>query len=578
MKTPHLLINEVFHIISLKFKILKASFSTADSELRTLGKISKLDSKNNTYYTIHKTHKHHFLSTILFLLVPSLMMVYINPAMAGNNNEKCGGTTWYVQFGGNDNASGTTKNKPFGSLRKVAAVSKVGDTIKILPGSAPLDGGIVLKDKQKLIGINSYDYDNTDDSLAEKPQITNSASAGNAVVLANNNEIKNIHIIFIGIPNDPTTKLVGSGIFGDNKTGTIIKHVKISKVNPINSAPLAPSLCQWIRVDRNNPLSAVDNNASTFRGCKLSTAPEPARSAAILLISGDNNKKTHPHFNHQIKDLEVVDARPGDLYLPTSTNKVWLAGIGTVDSGNVSITIDVKDANIRNTQWGFQNFVFDKATLILNLQNTTVADTFNDSIEYTTGFYCSGTPGDVGCSPEPTPVSDTTVVLNVKNHTSVYEIAAPAPGNSQSIEIVQNDINLGTHIVHVEGSSLVGYNIGFLYTNTSDPAQPKFSLFDLGCFNPNPAGTQKDIKACKKQGYTSKGLNRFIASDAQIEVLGSGVNVMAQNNYFNGMAVTPCNWPNNSDQYPGCLIDYDPQQNSSVDNRFFLLTDPAYNQ
>lgn len=65
------------------------------------------------------------------------------------------------------------------------------------------------------------------------------------------------------------------------------------------------------------------------------------------------------------KDLEVVDARRN---LPTATDKVWLGGIATVNSGNVSITVDVKDANIGNIQWGFQNFLYDKTTLNLNLQ------------------------------------------------------------------------------------------------------------------------------------------------------------------------------------------------------------------
>ena len=45
-----------------------------------------------------------------------------------------------------------SKNRPFTSLDQVEAASAAGDTIYVLQSQGVLDGGIQLKDGQRLIG------------------------------------------------------------------------------------------------------------------------------------------------------------------------------------------------------------------------------------------------------------------------------------------------------------------------------------------------------------------------------------------------------------------------------------------
>ena len=60
---------------------------------------------------------------------------------------------WYVKA--KANGGNGDKGAPFGSLQDVEAASQPGDTIYVLqsPAADVLDGGIQLKDDQKLIGL-----------------------------------------------------------------------------------------------------------------------------------------------------------------------------------------------------------------------------------------------------------------------------------------------------------------------------------------------------------------------------------------------------------------------------------------
>ena len=58
--------------------------------------------------------------------------------------------TWYVQSGGT--GDGTQKKNPFGSLGEAEWASTACDTIAVLPSDQPLNGGIILKEDQKLVG------------------------------------------------------------------------------------------------------------------------------------------------------------------------------------------------------------------------------------------------------------------------------------------------------------------------------------------------------------------------------------------------------------------------------------------
>ena len=94
------------------------------------------------------------------------------PRSAGE--ETTGVTTWYVQSTLEPTSTGPrsgTQNAPFFTLAEVEAASASGDEIRILPpppGAPPLDGGISLKSRQHLRGIESAD---------SPPQITNTDPA-----------------------------------------------------------------------------------------------------------------------------------------------------------------------------------------------------------------------------------------------------------------------------------------------------------------------------------------------------------------------------------------------------------------
>jgi hypothetical protein len=122
-------------------------------------------------------------------------------------------STWHVKADAPPGGDGT-RDKPFLSLQAVEVASQAGDTIRVIPSGKPLDGGIQLKDGQRLIGLGDAVTKST--SSGVRATITNTTSArydGDAIRLANNNLVENIHI-------DGATR---SGIFGVNATGAQIR-------------------------------------------------------------------------------------------------------------------------------------------------------------------------------------------------------------------------------------------------------------------------------------------------------------------------------------------------------------------
>jgi len=133
-------------------------------------------------------------------------------------------TTWYVKANAGAGGDGS-EGQPFNSLQTVEQKSEPGDTIIVLacPADIPaLDGGIALKDGQKLLGVGP---DVTlDDPAAEQAKITNSDAGrydGDGIVLANDNEVTNIHVI----------DAHRSAISGHNISGADIHHNIITEHN-----------------------------------------------------------------------------------------------------------------------------------------------------------------------------------------------------------------------------------------------------------------------------------------------------------------------------------------------------------
>jgi len=104
--------------------------------------------------------------------------------------------TWYVRATANAHADGRgTEWKPFTSLADVEIASRPGDTILVLPSHQVLDGGIALKNGQKLIGLGpQVTRVSTDTAHARISNSTNAHLAGDAIRLANDNTVRNLHI------------------------------------------------------------------------------------------------------------------------------------------------------------------------------------------------------------------------------------------------------------------------------------------------------------------------------------------------------------------------------------------------
>ena len=114
-------------------------------------------------------------------------------------------STWHVKADAAPGGDGS-QSRPLATLQEVETRSRPGDTIRVVPSSKPLDGGIQLQDGQRLIGLGNAV---TKSAGGARPTITNTTSArydGDAIRLANNNLVQNIHV-------DGAAR---SGIFGVN--------------------------------------------------------------------------------------------------------------------------------------------------------------------------------------------------------------------------------------------------------------------------------------------------------------------------------------------------------------------------
>jgi hypothetical protein len=127
--------------------------------------------------------------------------------------------TWFVQAGAGGGGDGT-RDRPFGDLQAVEASSAPGDHIFVLPSEGVLDGGIQLKDDQRLIGLGPA----VTQARAGEPRaaITNTAAArlsGDAVRLASGNTVANLHI----------ARPFRSGIFGINALSPHLRNNLITE-------------------------------------------------------------------------------------------------------------------------------------------------------------------------------------------------------------------------------------------------------------------------------------------------------------------------------------------------------------
>ena len=166
---------------------------------------------------------------------------------------------WFVRAGAPGDGAGTNA-RPFASLADIERCAPPGATITVLApadGAAPLDGGIRLKERQKLLGIAP--------APGGKPaaRLTNSAGTGDAVTLAHGNEVAHLHI------DNPA----GAAIFGDNVNAAHLHDLLLTRRGTAPPTRFDPSLCRVVKT-----ADAVDMSQSVLRGCNGRRRPEAAAS------------------------------------------------------------------------------------------------------------------------------------------------------------------------------------------------------------------------------------------------------------------------------------------------------------
>src|SRR5262245_48810848 len=145
----------------------------------------------------------------------ALLAAIVLMSMAGASEAA---STWYVKADAAAGGNGS-RSRPFTTLEQVEGASRPGDTVQVLPSTRPLDGGIQLKDGQHLTGLG--DPVTKAAASTAQPTITNTTATryqGDAVRLANNNVVENIHI-------DGAAR---AGIFGVNAAHPQIRGTLIT--------------------------------------------------------------------------------------------------------------------------------------------------------------------------------------------------------------------------------------------------------------------------------------------------------------------------------------------------------------
>lgn len=130
-------------------------------------------------------------------------------------------TTWVVRAGAPAGGDGSAA-RPFASLDRAEAASAAGDVIRVLPGAAPLDGGITLKPRQVLEGAGP-DVRSLP-AGASAPWLTNTRDdrlSGDAVRLADDAVVRNLRI-------SGTRR---GAVYGEDVSGVVISGNDVSGQN-----------------------------------------------------------------------------------------------------------------------------------------------------------------------------------------------------------------------------------------------------------------------------------------------------------------------------------------------------------
>jgi hypothetical protein len=149
--------------------------------------------------------------------------VGVSLALALAAGAPAGAASLFVRAGAPPGGNGS-ESHPFDSLASVARASRPGDLIIVLPvppSVPPLDGGIILKPGQRLLGGGPPIAD--DRPLGRAARITNrdtAVNSGDAVVLANDAEVSNLVIVSAARGGIYGHNVSGVRVLGNNLSGT----------------------------------------------------------------------------------------------------------------------------------------------------------------------------------------------------------------------------------------------------------------------------------------------------------------------------------------------------------------------
>jgi hypothetical protein len=480
---------------------------------------------------------------------------------------------WFVRAGATGEGIGT-ESHPFGSLSDVERCAPAAAIITVLPSSMPLDGGIRLKDRQKLVGVEPAR------GMRPAALVTNTNGSGDAVTLAHGNEVAYLHI------DSPA----GSAVFGDNVKGAVLRDLLVTRHSPTPPSRLDEALCRVVKT-----AEGVDNAQSVLRGCTARQATGVKH--AVMLLADDRAGATSIRYTIQ---RVVIQDNPSH----ENPQVLWPVGVSVSAAGRVAVTLDLLDSSIEFTVRGLGLRGMDRAVVTANVTNTVFDSLRSDGIGMSTGFVCSGLDTSTKVSADcgtlaPAPLSDARVVLNADRFRFTDTRRYGQLNDQAAIEPVALDQGRSTIEVHVERSDLTGAAAPAMFTYYAI-GRPVRDIMDLGCVNPAPDATVPDREACRRLGYTSAGGNRIFGNArnrpyVEIALQGPGT-MMAQGNYWGdlkpvdgkGDVLGDCSlfvWSGNLKEDPPpfkavpearCELYNIPTQGNptAIDGRFHLASDP----
>jgi hypothetical protein len=215
-----------------------------------------------------------------------------------------------------------SQRAPFNTLAAVEQASAPGDEIVILPSplsAPPLDHGIALKPHQKLTGGGASVVDGA--TLTEAPRITNSTAAsnsGDAVVLADDAEVKNLVIV----------NSYRGGVYGSDVTQVNIHDNNFSGTNTSctpgffvifpQQISLLPNGWAAIMVDEDKGIASISiRNNYIHDGTCNDGIDLRATGSAQVMARVDTNNITHLAQGPKMRSLLGIGVQTRDTAVLT---------------------------------------------------------------------------------------------------------------------------------------------------------------------------------------------------------------------------------------------------------------------